>query len=473
VSARARLSLILALAATLRLLRAAARWEEWAWRYSAYPGPTVDALAAGDPAAALTTWTGLHPPLWPLLHAASELLLPVPALWLLSGAALGTLGVGLVARRAPRAGLLLAVSPVALHYTAEVNDYPLLFALVCGIWVLRGEVAEGRRHWAWLALVGALAGWTHALGGLVALVAAGSLGLARGGRVLALMALAAAPLLPGLHGVLTEGGATTQPPFKAGLVLADAARRFGPGALLLAPLVALGARRAPALAAGLLLPALGLAGLVALGIAAPHQFPYLLVLAVPGALLAAAGAGGAGGRRLLLAVGLAHGAWAAIQGARDVGSIATDPGDRAIDRALADPGPGWTCAEGAPATPACAGEALILLAGGGGNDDDKTRTSPVLWRLRPWQAMPRLTAGPGDWHDHRRGHPRRVRGRAVYVFEHVRPELRDVLQTHAGARVVVYGDGPRRRFLRELQDITGEVAAPVGADHLLVLPPPR
>lgn len=470
MSPRTHLALIVGVAGVLRLARAAARWEEWAWRYSAYPGPTADALAAGDLATALTRWTGLHPPLWPLLHASSELLLPVPALWLLAGASLGTIGVALVARRRPLAGLLLAVSPIALHYTAEVNDYPLLFCLVCVTWVLRDDVSAQRRHWGWLALAGAAAGWTHALGGLAAVVAALTLDRRIATRVLGVMSFAAAPLIPGVMNVLTEGGGTAQPPFKPELVLPDLLVRFGPGALILAPLAWGGIRQARAEAAGLLVPGVALIGLVSAGIAAPHQFPYLLVLVVPGALLAAAGARAGPTRGILLITVTAHGLWAGARALADLGAVAADPRERAIDAALQSYGPGWTCRPEAPPTRACAGDALVLIAGGGGNDDDKRRISPVLWRLRPWQRMPRLTTLPGAWEDHRRGHPRLVQGRAVYVLDHVRPQLTDVLDLHPSTTLVLYGDGPRQRFLDQLERITGHRAEPRGPDHLLRLP---
>ena len=318
--------------------------------------------------------------------------------------------------------------------------------------------------------MGTLACWTHALGGLVAVVAACTLPRGRAIRTLVTIALAATPLLPGVLHVLDEGGATAQPPFKATLVLIDLATRFGPGALVLAPIAALGVRAAPSAAAGLALPALALTALVAAGIAAPHQFPYLLVLIVPGALLVARGARSASTRRLVFGVCFLHGAWAGVQSARDVHTLVTDPRDRAIDHALAEPGAGWTCAPHEEPTPTCRGEALILLSGGGGNDDDKRRISPVLWRLRPWSPMPRLTAVPIDWEDHRGGHPRRVDGRAVYIFEHVRPELQTVLDAHSGAHVVVYGRGPRQRFLTELEEITGASATSVGPDHQIRLP---
>lgn len=471
MSIRVRLGGIVLLAATLRLGRSACRWEEWAWRYSAYPGPTADALQAGDISTALTGWTGLHPPLWPLLHAATEIVLPIPALWLLGGAAAGTAGVALVASRRPLAGLLLATSPVALHYTAEINDYPLLFLFTCAIWFLREEVAEGRRHWSWLALIGSLAGWTHALGGLVAAVAAGSLGMRQGARILGAMAIASVPLVPGLQALAAEGGATAQPPFEADLVLADLARRFGPAGLLLLPLVARAIPKAKALGAGLVIPGLALLMLIGTGIAAPHQFPYLLVLIVPGAMLAAAGANGPRTRQALIGVAMVHATWALIDSGTRLQDIISDPEDRAIDHAIEQIGPGWHCPTGSPGVPECAGDALVLLSGGGGNDDDKTRTSPVLWRLPPWQRMHRLSGAPGDWHDHRRGHARQVGSHATYVFEHVRPELLDVFAAHARSWVVVYGDGPRQRFLTELQALGAPPPVPVGDDHLLVVVP--
>ncbi len=453
--------LVVVLGGVLRLLRAGVRWEEWAWRYAAYPGPTADALAAGDLAGALTTFTGMHPPLWPLLHAGSELLVPVPALWLLGSAAVGAAAVWLVAREAWLAGLVLATSPVALHYAAEVNDYPLLTFFVAAIWVLRGRVTRGEAAWGWLALVGALAGWTHALGGLVAGVAALTLPTPLAARVLCVLVAAALPLLPGAADLLTEPNTAAQPPFKAGLVLRDALARFGPGALVLAPLAVAAARTHRGLAAGWGAPALALAALVAAGIAAPHQFPYLVVLAVPGAMLVGHTPRARG---VAVAVAVAHAVWLGGADLGRLGAIATDPRDRAVDRALAHLATTWTCA--GPPDPSCSGDALVLLAGGGGNDDDKRRSSPVLWRLPPWQPMPRLATGAAG-SDHRRGHPRRVAGHAVYVFDEVRPALAQTLRQHPRAWIVVYGDGPRRKFLSQLREMTGVEAQAVGADHLL------
>ena len=70
----------MALAVLLRAPHALVRWEETAWRYAGYPAETLALLRAGDVGGLAGTFTGLHPPLWPLLHSALEVWAPVPLL---------------------------------------------------------------------------------------------------------------------------------------------------------------------------------------------------------------------------------------------------------------------------------------------------------------------------------------------------------------------------------------------------------
>ena len=53
------------------------------------------------------------------------------------------------------------------------------------------------------------------------------------------------------------------------------------------------------------------------------------------------------------------------------------------------------------------GDTLWLLAPALRPDDDKTATAPVLWRLRPWRAMPIARPVPFDYVDYRYGQPRK------------------------------------------------------------------
>lgn len=424
----------------LRLLRVPARWCANAWLYAAYPAATVQALRASHPGQALTTFSGLHPPLWPTLHAATELLLPVPLLWLLGAALASTLAAVLVARRDPLAGLLLATGPLQLSYAAEVNGYPLALLAVTAVLVQRPAVAAGASPWG-LAACAMLATWTHALGGVVAgLVALGLPGRARL-QVLGLMAVATLPLLPGVLALAREPSTTGQPPIKVGLILADWQSRYGLLWLLLLPLAALAAPRDRWLA----LPLLGLAAAITAftlaRIAAPHQQPYWLLAGPPLALLAASGA-----RRhrlligLALALGLAQGGRALVHGLADLRALDRDQArTRAVDLALAELDRPWTCA-GEPG-PACAGDALVLLFPRRVDDDDKRPLNPLLWRLPPWRPMPAVRPAAFDWGDYRNGQPRLVpRGDqrfVVYVDDQAREELVQDRAAHSRLWVVV------------------------------------
>ncbi|HJN75043.1 MAG TPA: hypothetical protein QGF58_14035 [Myxococcota bacterium] len=378
MSGRARIWLILIAAAALRLLRAGLRWDEVSWQYAAYTGPTVRALEQGRVLDALTTWIGLHPPGWALLHAAFELLLPVPAVFLLTSA-LFSLGAVWVWRDRPLVALLIATSPVQLAYAAEINDYPLVALLVAAAY-------RWREHTWKLALVGALACWTHPLAAFVVLALA-----LRRPRSLVFL-LAAIPLLPGGLALALEPTTYGQPEILLLQSLADYASRFGVLGALVLPAACMGLRKQPVVAAVCLASVVAWLALVAVGVAAPHQFMYLLILTAPLALLASTSPW----TRALWVLGIVQGLWF---GACDLLRASK----------LAE----------APVT-IPAGD-VYLLAPPGTNDDDKTKTSAMLWQLSPFQAMPMVQTEPAE--DHRHGSPRRVGDRLVYVNDHLREEL--------------------------------------------------
>lgn len=335
------------------------------------------------------------------------------------------------------------------------------------VWALRP--GPGERPWAG-SVAGVAAAWTHALGGVAAGLSAVLLqgrarAVALGGLILGVL-----PLAPGVAARVRDPGTFRQPAWAAAHVLPDLVDRFGLLWLLALPLAIRGARSAPAPAAGLLGLLLSLVALIGLGIAAPHQHPYLVALGAPWALLVAAGARGAGARRLLIGLAVAQGLW---QGAYDLlrlRAIIDDPSPRAIDLALAEADRPWTCPPASP-DPGCSGDAVILLAPPGLNDDDKRLFSPVLWRLSPLQAMPRrrtwsTAEGLLDPADHRSGHPRQVGGRVVYVFDAPRPALERALAAHARAWLVVYEQGQRPDYGAGLTRRLGAAPARVGADLL-------
>ncbi len=456
----------------MRALRLPNRWDEVAWLYSAYPSATVDALEAGDWGRLTTEFTGLHPPLWPLLHALWEWALPVPGLWLLSSALLSLSTVALVARHSLLAGLVLALSPLQLAYAAEVNQYPLATAWVALAFVSREEIAAGRRTWGWLALATVGGGWTHALAGLAGGLAALSLGPRVALRVGAVALLAALPLLSPLLDLAREPGSFRQPPFRPALVAEAFQQRFGwLGLVGLAPLALLGARARPGLAAacgGLILAWMAL---VAGHIAAPHQFPYLLLLGVPVALLVGAGASRSWQRKLVIGISLLQGGLVLVQNLQALHRIVEDP-PRAIDLALAELRVPWSCPPGQPPDPSCSGDALYLLAPPGLDDDDKSRTGPVLWRLRPWWPMPRIRPYPMRWGDHREGQPRRVKGHVVYVNDHTRDRLQAAIAAHPRLWLVVYEQGRRAEFTDQVQALVGQAPVAVAGDHLYRLAAP-
>lgn len=449
----------------LRLLRMVVRWDEVAWQYASYPAATVDALERGELGAALTGFTGLHPPLWPLLHSLTELWMPVPWLWM-GGSVLCSVGaVVLVGRRSPLAALVLATAPAQVHYAAEVNQYPLLMLVIAGVWTTREDAEAGRPGWFWVWC--GLAAWTHALGGVTALLAIGSLTGRRRWGALSVLGLVVLPLVPGVWALLVDSGSYRQPPWRGALVLSDLVGRFGGLALLWVPWIGWGTRQRKAEAQGVVGLAAVLLLMVGLGVAAPHQFPYLVAFGVPVALLISAGAS----RWRAAAIGLAvvQGVW---QGSFDVWRVwdlAHDAHPRAIDVALTEADEVWTCS-GTPARD-CSGDAVVLLAPPGPNDDDKTRSSAVLWRISPWRALPRVRpylvdGAPLDHGDHRHGQPRLVDGRVVVVHDWPRPTLERVVDAHKRVWVVVYEQGQRTEYTSALAERLGVQPVSIGSDLL-------
>ncbi len=444
---------IVGAALALRLPRSLTRWDEVAWQYATYNYPTLAALQDGRWGEALTGFAGLHPPLYPLLHSLLSGVWHAPILWLLLSVAASTGAVALTLRGGRLAALLLACGALQLAYAAEVNNYPLTVLVVAATWWARDRVAQGRPWWE-LGVVGVVAVWTHGLAGWVAAVAALTLGPAVALRVGVAMALATVPLAPTVWELATEPGTYRQPPVKLAPITADIAARFGGWWLLLLPLAALGTRRRPALAFGLVATEGFVLALQFLGVAAPHQFPYHLAAGVPLAWLVAAGAEGGGRLRpvavtVITGVALAQGGtslWRDLQALRSLG----DDTPRAIDVALEEASPG---------------DAIVLLTPPRTPDDDKRASSAVLWRLPPWQPLPPVRPYDFDPADHRHGQPRSANGVAIYLHEQVRPTLDRVLAAHPQTWIVVYDHRDDPRYTRALDPRWG-AAAVVGPDRL-------
>lgn len=424
---------VLALALILRLGRGILRWDEIALAYAAYQQPWVDAAAAGDPVGIFTTFTGLHPPLYSALFGLVGWVWGAPAGWLLLSVGASLAAVALVGRSyGAVAALVLAVDPLQLAYCAEVNNYPLLVAMVAGCLAARRHLAEGG-SWVPLAVVGILAGWTHLLGGAFAGMCALSLGLARPRAtlsVLGAMAVGTAPVVWRALGLAGDEGTYGQPGLELGVVLAGLVDKVGEGWLLVWALALFGSlwRRAEG---ALYLGALGLIGLsLALGVAAPHQQPYWLLLGPLQAALVGAYPRVVGALAALLGLSLVHEDLDRLRALR-----ADQSRPRAIDAALAASQPG---------------DALWLLAPGLEPDDDKRAFSTVLWRFNPLESAPPWRGDGGlsfEYTDYWYGQPRWLGGRIVHTSTFLeQSQFQQIIDAHlaAGRRVqlVLYDHGP-------------------------------
>lgn len=440
---------VVAAGLALRLVRAALRWDEIALAYAAYQQPWVDAAAAGDLLGVLTTYTGLHPPLYSLLFGLTA---HTPAAWLLLSALLSAGAVALVGRTyGTPAAAVLAADPLQLAYAAEVNNYPLLVFVAALCLTGRSMASQAATsetaasasdpgRWsgvvgvALLGVAGVLAGWTHLLGGVFGGLCALTL-LRRQPKdaalVLGIMALGCAPIVWRALSLTGQEGTFGQ------LGLDWAALGHGLWVkvgwwALAAPVALVGFRERPAEAVIFVGSALAILGMVALGVAAVHQQPYWLLLGPPAAaLLGAVPAAGWVAALLGLAV------WAPGERER-VQQVRRDlERPRAIDFVLEEAGPE---------------DALWLLSPALKPDDDKTDTSDVLWRFSPWASAPPWRGDDAgaqrfEYVDYAYGQPRRLGGRVVHSSTDLWPEaLGDALDRHraAGRSVwfVLYDHGP-------------------------------
>ena len=103
------------------------------------------------------------------------------------------------------------------------------------------------------------------------------------------------------------------------------------------------------------------------------------------------------------------------------------------------------------------------------NDDDKNRISVPLWRLEPWQRMPRVQPYTFDHHDYVHGQPRLVDGYTVYVHDEPRSSLEVLLRAHSRVFLVVYEQGQRTQFSTELVHRFGHTPEQIGQDLLFRL----
>ncbi len=422
MTAHRRSMAILCLALSLRLLRGLCRWDEWALHYAAYYSPVRLAAQAGDWVEAATTWTGLHPPLYGMIHTLLNEWFGSPAAWLGFSVCVSLLAVlALLQTKGPLAWLaavVLATDPVQLHYAAEVNNYPLL---VCMIGV--GWWARSHERWVLLGIIGIAAAWTH----MLAAVTVGAIALfsARPWHSLTIMAAGTLPLGAGAMELFTDMGHRSQPPLDLGASTIDAIDRFTPSFLLLLPIGILGVRHQLG-AAGTWLTALTCwIAMVALGLAAPHQFPYALALGVPAAALVAAGATGRHPNviRGVVCICLLRGLWSAGSDVERLWGIYSDAdASKAIDAVMAHARPD---------------DAIVLVRGLEEQDDDKRHTSAVLWQFPPWQTMEDANTPATSQAPHLFGNPRQWQGRTLYTYDQPRPSMTKIEATRVFT--VVYG----------------------------------
>jgi hypothetical protein len=425
---------VVLLAGLLRLLRAALRWDEIALAYAAYHQPWQDAFFQGDLGGMLLEFTGLHPPLHAFLWSVVDGLWGAPAGWLLLSVACSTGAVWCVGRvGGVAAAAVLAVAPLQLAYAAEVNDYPLLVLLVA--LCLKERFRPGRSPTR-MAVVGILAGWTHVLGGVVAGACAVSLWRSdrrAAFRVGVAIVVGCSPVLFRGFQLAMEEGAYGQAGLDLPLLFSGLTTKIGAWWLVL-PIAAWGARRRP-LVGGVAVVTGGVVLLfIALGVAAPHQHPYWLVLGPPVAILVAAASHRAAWVVALVgAVLFVPPEWSAWAGIQD-----NLQRERAIDRALAQARPQ---------------DAIWLLSPALKPDDDKTDRSDVLWRFSPWidapaWRTPRRSSPPAfEYVDYRYGQPRILGGHVTHQTTDLDPAvLAEVAGWHgenAGVLwLVLYDHGP-------------------------------
>ena len=413
---------IVVLAAVSRLVRAACRWEEWSLHYSAYNLQTFEAIQAGDWATALQTWAGLHPPLYPILHALGATLLPAPVTWMLFSALCSVGAVVFVLKAHPGQwlpALLVATDPVQLHYSAEVNNYPFSVLLVAMAWW-----AFRQNRTRWLMVAGIIAMWTHVIAGVFVLLLA-VLHPKRWTTVAGIL-FGAAPLASKAWLLATDAGTHRQPALLLEASITDSIGRFSLAYVILLPVLLLGFSRAKEAACVWTGMVLFWFGMVALHIAAPHQFPYTLMLGIPAAVLISASARYRPGlTSMVTLVALSRFVWFEAGDISRLMEIRQDlKRERAVDVVL---------------NLSLPGDAIVLIRGPGRPDDDRRHFSPTMWRFSPFEAMPSLSTGVRP---DLMGQPRLVRGRRLYTFNQALPTIATIPGDHV---FTILYDGAEQR----------------------------
>lgn len=393
------------LALALRLPQALCRWDEITLAYAAYWEPSADALGQLDLSTALSSWTGLHPPLYGLVLGSLEQLVPIPLVFILTSVFFSCLAVYWVGRVAgPLGALVLASSPIQMSYAAELNNYPL------GVAVVAGCVLASRANWRWMGLAAVAAAWTHVLAGMAALgMVLHRVVRDRGRRdsvkLMACCVLGMLPVGAGALRLMREEGTYGQSADTTGWIDLAFSALGVEGAMI--SLVAVLAWRSP-----VVWPWLGMFSVLAmtlfLGISSTEQLQYLPLFGPPIAALVGLGVSEVRSPRLhrwvmgvlILLCSVRAGRTLNVDIHRLQTVIADQDSTRAIDLAISK---------------SQEGDTVWMVAPANELDDDKTATAPALWRVSPW--VPMALAYPVDfeYRDYRYGQPRHWQGRVVHT----------------------------------------------------------
>ncbi len=301
-------------ATTFQISRLPFRWNQISLAYAAYFHEARWAFREDGLTGLLTTWVGIHPPLYSTLFVGLMALDPPALAWHLLSGFFSVLAVVLLARAAtgPRSGStgliaawLFAVSPHRTAYGIEPNNYPLLVLLTVLQWRAwsRWSTEGTRRAGILWGLVTAAALWTHVLAVLLPVSQLLTSFVCRGDRTrTALAALLPAVLcLPLIAPALQlAGGPPINDPPGLAAALANLTlllpTRYGSGiaAWIVVILTVFGAlsdrRELRPFVVHLVLGSLGILVLMAIGVASATQLPYWLAVLPSVILLAAEGA---------------------------------------------------------------------------------------------------------------------------------------------------------------------------------------
>ena len=284
---------IVAIAFLLRVLQAGLRYDEIALAYAAYQEP-FEASFPGDLLGMLTCFHGLHPPLYSLCFSLLNAIWAAPASWLLFSAACSAAAVGLIGRLGgPAAAAILAVDPLQVAYAGEINNYPLLVLEVSALLFFTDRALKGGSSRG-LLVVGILAGWTHVLGGVVFGACLIRLFFRERGQAIRVGSVALLFCLPVIWTLLElsgSGSTYSQAGWQWSEVAMGLYEKIGWWWLLILPAIVGARRHERALGVWTLGLFVVVVGLIAIGVAAPHQQPYWLILGPSLALLVASNRG--------------------------------------------------------------------------------------------------------------------------------------------------------------------------------------